>query len=63
VANLSREPGRRGRGGGMTSSGPVRADPYPWPYDGTVDISRVALVVGCASTSEEIIAATTGGQT
>ena len=35
---------RRGEGGGMTSIGPVRADPYPWPYDGTVDISRVALV-------------------
>src|SRR2546430_2924882 len=24
--------------------GPVRADPYPWPYDGTVDADRVALV-------------------
>ncbi|MGZ4611951.1 MAG: biuret amidohydrolase [Kineosporiaceae bacterium] len=24
--------------------GPIAADPYPWPYDGTVDARRVALV-------------------
>ena len=24
--------------------GPVTADPYPWPYDGSVDATKVALV-------------------
>jgi len=29
----------------MTASiGPVKADPYPWPYDGTVPVSRTALI-------------------
>ncbi|MCM4084427.1 biuret amidohydrolase [Paractinoplanes hotanensis] len=29
----------------MTASiGPVQADPYPWPYDGTVPVSRTALI-------------------
>ena len=24
--------------------GPVAANPYPWPYDGSVDTARVALI-------------------
>ena len=24
--------------------GPVAANPYPWPYDGTVDAAKVALI-------------------
>jgi nicotinamidase-related amidase len=30
--------------GGTARIGPVRADPYPWPYDGSVGVDRVALV-------------------
>ncbi len=28
----------------MTTLGPVPADPYAWPYDGTLDVARTALV-------------------
>ncbi len=29
---------------GPARIGPVPADPYPWPYDGSVDATRVALI-------------------
>ena len=28
----------------MGSIGPVTANPYPWPYDGSVDTARTALL-------------------
>ena len=28
----------------LAALGPVAADPYPWPYDGTVTTDRVALI-------------------
>src|SRR5436309_10731708 len=28
----------------LAAIGPVAADPYPWPYDGTVSTDRVALI-------------------
>jgi len=28
----------------MATIGPVKADPYPWPYDGTVPATRTALI-------------------
>src|SRR4051794_41511804 len=28
----------------LAAIGPVAADPYPWPYDGTVTTDRVALI-------------------
>jgi hypothetical protein len=55
VARRTRRPGAGITAGGtggttawrafMTASiGPVKADPYLWPYDGTVPVDRVALV-------------------
>ncbi|MGH8917561.1 MAG: cysteine hydrolase, partial [Actinomycetes bacterium] len=28
----------------LTRIGPVKAEPYPWPYDGSVPVEKVALV-------------------
>jgi hypothetical protein len=28
----------------LATVGPVAADPYPWPYDGTVTADRIALI-------------------
>jgi nicotinamidase-related amidase len=28
----------------LAKLGPVAADPYPWPYDGTVPTGRIALI-------------------
>src|SRR4051812_31136710 len=60
VATRSISPAEPARGGHVTTLmpsqmmlergktariGPVAANPYPWPYDGSVDVANVALML------------------